>query len=95
MPARIEEHSAFLPFLSPPLLIAKGFPGGLVVKNLPVNAVDTGDMSLFPGLGRPPGEGNGSPLQSSGLENPIDRGAWWATVHEVPKSRTQLSTHAY
>ena len=54
-----------------------GFPGGLVVKDPPANA---GDMGSIPGPGRTPGEGHGSPLQCSFLENPMDRGAWWATV---------------
>ena len=54
-----------------------GFPGGLMVKNLSANA---GDLGLMPGLGRSPGGGNGNPLQYSGLENSMDRGAWWATV---------------
>ena len=48
-------------------------------------------MGLIPGLGRSPGEGNSNPLQYSCLVNPMDRGAWWATVHEVTKSRTRLS----
>ena len=61
----------------------KGFPGGSVVKNLPANA---GDVGLIAFLGRSPGEGNGNPLQYSCLENPMDRGAWWATVHEVARS---------
>ena len=52
---------------------------GSVVMNLPANA---GDIGLVPGSGRSPGEGNGNPLQYSCLENPMDRGAWWATVHE-------------
>ena len=60
----------------------------LVVKNLPANA---GDVGLFPGLGRPLGGGHGNPLQYSFLENPMDRGAWWATVHGVIKSWTRLS----
>ena len=47
-----------------------------------------GDLGLIPGLGKPPGEGNDNPLQYSCLENPMDRGAWWATVHVVTKSRT-------
>ena len=51
----------------------KGFPGGSVVKNLPENAVDTGDMGLIPGSGRSSGGRNGNPLQYSCLENPIDR----------------------
>ena len=63
------------------------FPDGLVVKNPPANAGDEGSV---PGLGRSPGEGNGSPLQCSYLENPVDRGAWWAIVHRVTKSQTQL-----
>ena len=64
------------------------FSDGLAVRNPPANARDTG---LFPGLGKSPGEGNGNPLQYSGLENPMDRGAWWASVHGVAKSRTKLS----
>ena len=59
-----------------------GFPGGSVVKNLPVNA---GDLGLIPGLGRSPGEGTGNPLQYSCLENPTDRGAWQATIYRVKK----------
>ena len=65
-----------------------GFPGGSDVKNLPSNAGDTGSI---PELGRSPGEGNGYPLQYSCLENLMDRGAWWATVHGVAKNWTQLS----
>ena len=60
----------------------------LVVKNLPANAGDVRDMGLIPGSGRFPGEGNGNPLQYSCLENPMDRGAWQATVHGVAKSQT-------
>ena len=62
----------------------------LVVKNLPVNAGDIRDTGSVPGLGRSPGEGNGYLLQYSCLENPMDRGAWWATVHRVAKSWTRL-----
>ena len=58
------------------------FPGGSVVKNLPANA---GNEGLIPGSGRSSGEGNGNPFQYSCLENPMDRGAWWATVHGVTK----------
>ena len=65
-----------------------GFSGGLVIKNLPNNAGEVRDTGSFPGLRRSPGGGNGSPLQSSCLENPIDRGVWWATVHRV----TELGT---
>ena len=60
----------------------EGFPGGSVVKNLPANAEDVGSV---PGSGRSPGEGNGNPLKYSCLGNPMDRGAWWATVHGVAK----------
>ena len=62
----------------------------LVVKNLPVNAGDVKDVGSIPGSGRPPGEGYGNPLQYAYLENPMDRGAWQATVHRVTKSQTQL-----
>ena len=55
------------------------------------SACNTGDASLIPGSGRSPGEGNGSPLQSSCLKNPMGRGAWRATVCGVPKSLTRLS----
>jgi len=54
-----------------------------MVKNLPANAGDVRDMGSIPGLGRPPGVENGNPLQYSCLKNPMDRGAWWATVHGV------------
>ena len=57
-----------------------GFPDGSVVKNLPNNEGDTGNMSLIPGLGRSPGGGNGNLLQYYCLENPMDREAWWAIV---------------
>ena len=70
---------------------AWGFPGGSVVKNLPANAGDTSSIS---GSGRSPGGGNGNPFQSSCLENPVDRGAWWPTVHGVTKSGTLLSNWA-
>ena len=65
-----------------------GFPGGLVVKSLPASEGDTGSI---PGLGRSPGAGSGNPLQYSCLENSMDRGAWWATVHGITKSQTQLN----
>ena len=70
-----------------------------MVKNLPTNTGDIRDASSIPGLGRSPGGGNGNPLQYSYLENPMDRGAWQATVHGVTKSWTRLSDlarkHAY
>ena len=65
----------------------RGFPGGSEVK---ASASNTGDPGSIPGPGRSPGEGNGNPLQYSWLENPMDRGAWQATVHGVAKSWTQL-----
>ena len=61
------------------------FPCSSVVKNPPANA---GDVGSIPGSGRFPGEGNGNPLQYSCLENSMDRGAWWTTVHAVAKSHT-------
>ena len=69
----------------------KGFPDGSVVKNPPTSAGDARDLVSIPGLGRSPIGGNGNPLQCSCLENPTDRGVWWATVCEVTKSWTQLS----
>ena len=65
-----------------------GFPGGSEVK---ASAYDARDLGLTPGSGRSPGEGNGNPLQYFCLENPMDGGAWWATVHGVAKSQTRLS----
>ena len=56
-----------------------------MIKNLPPNARDIRDEGLIPGSGRSPGKGHGNPLQYSFLENPMDRGAWWATVHGVTK----------
>ena len=70
-----------------------GFPGGAAVKNLPDNARDAGDRSSIPGWGRSPGGGNGNPLQYSYRENPMDRGAWWATIHMVTNSQKRLSIH--
>ena len=68
----------------------------LVVKNLPANAGDAGDVGSIPELGRSPGGGHGNPLQYSCLGNPRDRGAWRPTVHEVAWSQTclkRLSMH--
>ena len=67
------------------LFICLGFPGGSVGKESARNAADP---HLIPGLGRSPGEGNDNPLQYSCLENPMDKGAWQATVHRVTKSQT-------
>ena len=90
----------FLNFLSLSLL---DFPGILVIKNLPVNAGDSGHLSLIPGswqfnpagLERSPGGGNVNPLQYYCLENSMDRGAWWVRVHGVTKSWTPLSDRAW
>ena len=68
------------------------FPGGSEVK---ASACNAGDLGSIPVSGRSPGEGNVSPLQYSCLENPMDRGAWWATVHGVAKSRTRLSNFTF
>ena len=65
-----------------------GFLGGTVVKNPPANAGDARDAGSIPGSGRSPGERNGYPTQCSCLDNSMDRGAWWATVHGVSKSDT-------
>ena len=62
----------------------------LVVKTPPASAGGVRDPGSIPGSGRAPGGGQGKPLQCSCLENPMDRRAWWATVHSVAKSRTQL-----
>ena len=69
----------------------RDFPHGSVVKNPPANA---GDVGSIPGSGRSPGGGHGSPLQYSCQDNPTDRGAWWAAVHGIVKSWTQLSVRA-
>ena len=81
-------NSITLFYFSLPNDIWLGFPGDSEVK---ASACNEGDLGFMPGSGRPPGEGNGNLLQYSCLENPMDRGAWWATVHGVTKSRTQLS----
>ena len=69
-----------------------GFAGGLEVKTTASNVENPGSI---PGSGRSPGEGNGSPLPYFCLENPMVGGAWWATVHGVAKSRTQLSDFTF
>ena len=67
-------------------------PTKLFIQTSPKeSAYNAGDPGSIPGSGRSPGEGNGNPLLYSCLENPMDRGAWWATVHGVTKSQTQLS----
>ena len=71
-----------------------GLPGGSVGKE---SACNEGDLGSIPGSGRSPGGGHGNPLQYSCLENPMDRGAWWAIVHKIAQNRTRLrqfSVHA-
>ena len=68
-------------------LLPGAFPHGSDIKE---SACNVGDPGSIPGSGRAPGEGNGHPLQYSCLENPIDRGVWWGTIHGVTKSRTRL-----
>ena len=62
---------------------------------MPANVGEAGNAGSIPGLGRSSGVGNGNPLQCSCLENSMDRGIWWATVHGVTQSQSQLSTHSY
>ena len=69
-----------------------GFPGGSEVK---ASACNAGDLGSIPGSERAPGEGNGNPLQYSCLENPMDGGAWWATVHGITKSQTRVSKFTF
>ena len=79
---------------TPPLLVGMRIgtaTGGAVVKNPPANAGDKRDAGSIPESGRSPGGGHGNPLQYSCLENPMDRGAWQATVYMVIKSWTQLN----
>ena len=64
------------------------------MKKLLANAEHAGDGGSIPGLGRSPGRGNGNPFQYSCLGNPMDRGAWWTTVHKGPENPTRLSTSA-
>ncbi|CAN0474535.1 unnamed protein product [Rangifer tarandus platyrhynchus] len=81
----VQKSQSSSPTISFPLVVQMG-------KNLPAVS---GDWGLIPGSGRSPGEKNSYPLQYSHLENPMDRGAWWATVYEAAKSRTQLSNEAH
>ena len=72
----------------------KGLPGGTVGKNLLANVGDTRDTGSIPGLGRSPGEGKGNPLQYSCVGNPVDRGAWWFTVHGAAKELDSATEHS-
>ena len=73
-------------------VLSLGFPGS---SNNKKSACNGGDLGLIPGLGRSLGEENGNPLQYSCLENPMDRGMWWLTVHRVTKSWTRLSSYTF
>ena len=75
------------------LRIQLAFPGDSVVKNLPANAGAAGDGGLILELRRSSGGGNGKLFQYSSLDNFMGRGSWWAAVHGVTKSRTQLSNN--
>ena len=77
-------ENAYIELLTPNVMI----PVGSAAENLPPNV---GNAGSIPGLGKSPGEGNGNPFQYSCLENPTDRGTWWATVHGLVRSRTQHS----
>ena len=81
-------HLVFLKYNLGTSICLVGFQDGSVVKNLPANAAEVGSS---PRIGIFPGQGNGNPLQCSCLGNPMDRGAWWVTVHRVTKSQTPLS----
>ena len=76
-------------------MLCVGFPDGSSGEESACNARDRGDVCLIAGWGRSPGGGHGNPLQYSWLENPMDRGAWQATVHRVAKSQPQLSNYAH
>ena len=68
----------------------QGLLGCTVVKNSPANVGDAEDTGSIPGSGQPPGVGNGNPLYYSCLENPRDRGTWWAIIYRITKSQTGL-----
>ena len=82
--------SGWLPSLFYSSVSVRAFQAALVVKNLPVNAGDLRDEGSIPGSGRSPGGRRGNPIQYSCLENPMDRIVWWAMVHRVTKSWTEL-----
>ena len=73
-------------------ILSENIKVALMVKNLLASAGDTGDVGSIPGSGRSRGGGCGNPLQYSCLENPMDRGAWWAMVHRVAESNTTDAT---
>ena len=76
--------------------LISGFPGGIALRNIPANTSDTVGPGSSPASGRSPAGGNGNPLQYSCVENPMDRGTWWATVHGVTESdRTEATEHTH
>ena len=89
---RRRKHNPWDDDLNSPIYTT-GLPRWLNGKESACNAGDTRDMGLIPASGRYPAGGNGDPLQYFRLENPMGRGAWWATVHRFAKSQTRLSTH--
>ena len=84
----VAESRTQLKRLSSSSSLTMGFPDGSDVK---ASACSAGDLESIPGLGRSPGGGHGNPLQCSRLENPMDRGAWWAAVYGVAQSQTRLT----
>ena len=95
---RLYSEHELVPARSPTLILSAfisddgGFPGGSDGKD---SACSAGDLGLIPGLGRSPGEGNGNLLQDSCLENSIDRGIWWATVHGLQRVRHNWATNTH
>ena len=87
---KLDGFADFLPRFNGNIIQWGSSQVGLVVKNLPANAEVVRDSGSIPGSGRSPEGGHGNPLQCSCLENPMDRGAWWAAVREVAKTRTRL-----
>ena len=81
-----------LPLLNARVSKDRGFPGGSDGK---ASAYNAGDLGSIPGLGRSPREETGNPLQYSCLENPMDGGAWWATVNGIANSQTRLSNFTF
>ena len=85
--------AGILPVLFAPISQARASWVTLVLKNPPANAGNTRDVGSIPGSGRSPGEGNDNPIQYPCLENPMGRGAWWATAHRATKSWTRLNNN--
>ena len=96
MKLRLREHRVIGSYWVQPCEIERCecccFPGG---SNSKESACNAGDSDSVPGLGRSPGEGNGYPFQYSCLENPMDRGGWWATVHVVTRVRHDWAPSTY